>query len=498
MFSPDIPQAPPCALIQRSMNPLELSPKQFRDLAAEVVQISAEYLSTLNHRRVFPSTSGAETERLFTENAPEHGFGESALAALADVITHSRAQNGRFFGYVQGSAEPVAALGDSLASVLNQNMTAWRSSPAGVTIERTVVRWLAEALGCSAFSGTLTGGGSAANLMALAMARESKIPANDSGMFGGEPAVIYASEQIHMSIPKAVAMLGIGRQNLHYIPCDDAYRMLPSELERAITADKARGRKPIAVVSSAGTVNTGSIDPLAEIAAITHAHGLWFHVDGAYGALAALAVPEKFHGLTEADSISLDPHKWLFQPLDCGCLLYRDLETARKTFSYTGAYARQLSSDPIEGFAFFEESMELSRRFRALKLWLSLRYHGLQSFRSAIRTNLDQAQRLAGAIDACGDLELSGPVELSAVCFRHMVSKNACEGERNHFNLALLKKIVGRGKIYLSNAELRGKFCLRACIVNHLTTDADIDAVVPEVLAAALELASQEQINPTP
>jgi glutamate/tyrosine decarboxylase-like PLP-dependent enzyme len=322
------------------------------------------------------------------------------------------------------------------------------------------------------------------------MARESKISANDAGMFGRETAVIYASEEVHMSIPKAAAVLGIGRENLHYIPCDDLYRMLPSELDRAIAADKARSRKPFAVIASAGTVNAGAIDPLTEIAAVARAHGLWFHIDGAYGALAALAVPEKFRGLAEADSLSLDPHKWLFQPLDCGCLLYRDSEIARKTFSFTGAYAKQLSSDPIEGFAFFEESMELSRRFRALKLWLSLRYHGLRAFRDAIRNNLDQAQHLAAAIKQNAELEVVAPVELSAVCFRHLVSQGAAEEERNAFNLNLLKKVVSRGKIYLSNAELRGRFCLRACIVNHLTTDADIDAVVPEVLAAATDISS--------
>src|SRR5438067_4603470 len=421
------------------MNPVEVSPNHFRDLATDVVNLAAEYLSTLHQRQVFPSSSGAETEGLFAGKAPEEGAGEGALDALSGVIAHSRAQNGRFFGYVQGSAEPVAALGDFVASVLNQNMTAWRSAPAGVTIERTVVRWLAEAIGCRRFTGTLTGGGSAANLMALAMARESRVPANDRGMFGSNEAkaVIYASEQAHMSIPKAVAMLGIGRENLRYIPCDDAYRMLPSELDRAIAEDKSRGRKPIAVVASAGTVNTGSIDPLMEIAEIARAHDLWLHIDGAYGALAALAVPEKFRGLAEADSLSLDPHKWLFQPLDCGCLLYRDPEIARKTFAYTGAYAKQLSSDPIEGFAFFEESMELSRRFRALKLWLSLRYHGLQAFRAAIRMNLDQAQRLTTAIKARDELELSGPVELSAVCFRHIISHDATEEARNHFNLKL-------------------------------------------------------------
>ena len=470
------------------MNPLILSPDHFRKLAADVVALTAGYLSTLDARPVFPPTSGAETEQLFAENAPELGLGNGALEGLVDVLAHSRAQNGRFFGYVQGSADPVAALGDLVASILNPNITAWRSSPAGVTIERTVVGWLAEAIGCASFSGTLTGGGSAANLMALAMARESRIPANDRGIFSAGTGVVYASEQVHMAIPKAVAMLGIGRENLRYVRCDDAYRMRPSELDRAIAADKMLGRRPIAVVASAGTVNTGSIDPLSETAAIARAHNLWLHVDGAYGALAAIAAPKKFVGLADADSVSLDPHKWLYQPLDCGCLLYRDAEIARKTFAYTGSYARQLSSDPIEGFAFFEESMELSRRFRALKLWLSLRHHGLQAFRAAIRKNLDQAQRLATAIKSSDDFELVAPVELSAVCFRHLATYDVSEQARNRFNLALLKKVVSRGRIYLSNAELTGRFCLRACIVNHLTDDKDIDTVIPELLSAASEL----------
>ena len=470
------------------MRPLEFSADDFRRVAEQVSDLSAEYLSALGQRGIFPATSGAETERFFALDLPEKGMGDQALAALRTVMDHSRAQNGRFFGYVQGPGEPVAALGDLFASVINQNMTAWRSSPAGVTLERTVVGWLAEAIGCKGFTGTLTGGGSPANLMGLAMAREARTPANECGLWGANAGVIYASEQIHMAVPKAVAMLGIGRDHLRYIACDDAYRMIPSELECAIREDEARGRTPIAVVASAGTVNTGAVDPLRAIAEIARAHGIWMHVDGAYGALAAVAAPEKFDGLALVDSLSLDPHKWLYQPIDCGCLLYRDLDMARQTFKYTGTYAKQLSSDPIEGFAFFEESMELTRRCRALKLWLSLRYHGLESFRKAIRSDLEHAQQLARAIDAAPALERLAPVELSAVCFRYLLRGDASEEERNAFNLALLKSIIRRGRVYLSNAELKGKFCLRACIVNHLTTDADIDIVVPEVLAAAKEL----------
>lgn len=472
------------------MDPLDISSEQFQQLAARIVELAREWIFTQNARPIFPATSGESCERLFAVDLPERGMGAEALTGLRDVMAHSRAQNGRFYGYVQGPGEPVAALGDLLASVVNQNMTAWRSSPAGVTIERTVVRWLAEAVGCRGFFGTLTGGGSAANLMGLTMAREAKTPANEHGLRGAPPGAIYASDEVHMAVPKAVAMIGIGRENLRMIRCDAAYRMIPSQLEQTIRRDRAQGLVPIAVVASAGTVNTGAIDPMREIAGIARAQNAWMHIDGAYGALASIAKPEKFDGLALADSVSLDPHKWMYQPLDCGCLLYRDLGMARQTFKYTGDYAKQLSTDPVEGFAFFEESIELSRRFRALKLWLSWRYHGLEAFREAIERDLGHAQRLAAAVSRCPDLELCNDVELSAVCFRHRMNENASEQERNRFNTAVLKLLIARGRIYLSNSVLKGRFCLRACIVNHLTRDSDVDAVVPEVLAAAQEVNS--------
>ncbi|PYV61869.1 MAG: pyridoxal-dependent decarboxylase [Acidobacteria bacterium] len=467
------------------MKSLEISPDEFRRLAEKVADLAAEYLREMDSRPIPPSITGEEVERLFRTPLSEQGIGEESLSGLRDVIEHSRAQNGRFFGYVLGSGEPVASVADLLASVLNQNVTAWRSGPAAVTVERTVVGWLAQAIGCAGFRGSLTGGGSSANLMGLAMAREAKMPANEAGSRGAPQAVIYASEEVHMSIPKSVALLGIGRKNLRLISTDSNFRLIPDELERAIQHDKAEGRIPIAVVASAGTVNTGSIDPLAQIAEIARGHGLWMHVDGAYGALAAIAAPGKFVGMDLADSLSLDPHKWLYQPLDCGCLLYRDVNAAHAAFAHTGDYAKALTNDPIEGFAFFEESLELSRRFRALKLWLSLRYHGLQAFRDAIQKDLDLAQRLASSIAKRPDMQLLAPVELSAVCFRYIGDKSLSEDELNRHNAAILKQVVKQGRVYRSNATLLGTFSLRACIVNHRTTADDVDMVVSEVLAAA-------------
>jgi aromatic-L-amino-acid decarboxylase len=467
------------------MNPVEISPDQFRRLAERVTQLAAGYLEELDGLPIAPATSGEETARLFRSALPEQGFGEEALEALPEVLRLSRAPSPRFFGYVLGSGESVAAISDLLASTLNQNVTAWRSGPAATTIEQTVVEWLSQSIGCPGFRGHLTGGGSSANLMGLAMAREARMPSNEPGVRGG--GVVYASDEVHMSIPKSVALLGIGRDNLRLIRTDDSFQMIPEELDRQMDRDKRAGKVPVAVVACAGTVNTGAIDPIRRIAAIARRYGAWLHVDGAYGALAAIAEQGKFDGLDLADSISLDPHKWLYQPLDCGCVLYRSADEAQKTFAHSGEYARALSKDPVEGFAFFEESLELSRRFRALKLWMSLRYHGFAAFRESIRKDLSQAQRLSIAVKAEPQMELLAPVELSAVCFRHRGRDGSDEADLNRFNAELLQRIVRRGRIYLSNSSLHGKFCLRACIVNHRTKDVDIDAVVPEVLAAALE-----------
>jgi glutamate/tyrosine decarboxylase-like PLP-dependent enzyme len=435
-------------------------------------------LRSLDSLPTFPETNGTQTAHLFGGPSPEEGLGSEALNALSDVLALSRPPSPRFFGYVLGSGEPVAAAADLLASVLNQNLTAWRSGPAAISIERTVVNWIANAIGCKSFSGSLTGGGSSANTMALAMAREAKLPGNESG---AQPAIIYASSEVHMSIPKAMALIGLGRNNLRLIPVDANFQMDISALQRAIEDDRRAGKKAIAIVANGGTTNTGAIDDLAVLAQVAHDHKLWFHIDGAYGVLAALAIPGKFRGLELADSLSLDPHKWLYQPLDCGLLLYRDAAIARQTFAYSGDYTKSLQADPIESFCFFEESQELSRRFRALKVWLSLRYHGFDAFRKSIQLDLDHAQLLAKLIKQDSRLELLAPVPLSAVCWLWREGDDA-------FNTRLLKRIVQRGRVYISNATINSRFALRACFVNHRTTDKDVEAIVEETIAAANDL----------
>lgn len=470
------------------MKPIHISPEQFQLLSESILAIATDYLKEMDSRTISPMGGGVEVANIFRTALPELGFHEQAISRLRDVVLHSRAQNGRFYGYVLGSGDPAAAAVDLLCSVLNQNVTAWRSSPAAATLEQTVVGWLAEAVSCGGFHGILTGGGSAANMMSLAMARETKVPANKMGLPPKAPLAVYASTEVHMSIPKAIALLGIGRDNLRLIPVDDSFRMVPEELERRMGRDAELGIIPVAVIGTAGTVNTGAIDPLSDLADIAARHRAWFHVDGAYGALSATVNPLKFSGMARADSISLDPHKWLYQPIDCGCLLYCDPSAARRAFAQAGDYVRPIGDNPIESYAFFDESLELSRRFRALKLWFSLQYHGFAAFRSSIEKDLRHAKRLEASIRRIRELQLLAPVELSAVCFRYVGDGSLSEDDLNQLNVEILRRVIQRGQVYLSNATLHFKFCLRACIVNHRTTDADIDSVPTEVLTAAREV----------
>lgn len=458
------------------MTALHISDQDLSQLIDAATELAKEYWRGLGDRPALPRTDAAQTAQLFTRPWAEMGLGAAVLQDFRAIADHGRPSGPKFFAYVLGSGEPVGAIGDLLASVLNQNVTAWRSAPAAVPIERMVVGWLAEAVDCGGFAGSLCGGGSAANLMALAMAREAKLPANEDG---ARPGIVYASAEVHMAVPKAVALLGLGRRNLRLIPVDAEFRLRIDLLEAAIAADRAAGKTPIAIVANAGAVNTGAIDPLGAIADIAERESLWLHVDGAYGGLAALAAPEKFRGLARADSLTLDAHKWLYQPVDCGCLLYRDRAAARAAFTHSGDYVRVLDANPAEGTPFFEESMELSRRFRALKLWLSLQYHGRAAYRAAIAQDLAHAQLLAREIAAEPALELVASVPLSAVCFRHRTGDNA----------AILKRVIARGRVYIANATINGAFVLRACFVNHRAGEDDVRAIVSEVLAAAAETA---------
>jgi glutamate/tyrosine decarboxylase-like PLP-dependent enzyme len=358
------------------------------------------------------------------------------------------------------------------------------------------VRWLGSLIRYDDNAkGLLTSGGSMANMIALLIASRHKggVEAAHKGLWNaGAPMTIYASEEVHMSIAKAADILGFGRDQVRVVGCDERQRMRVDQVRTQIKADLKNGLRPFCVVASAGTTNTGAVDPLVEIAEVARESDLWFHVDGAYGAPGVLDQRKShlFAGLERADSVSLDPHKWLFVPVDAGCLLFRDPVAAARAFSTEDAdYIKVHGLTEDAAFAYWDYGIELSRRFRALKVWLTLNYYGVHRLSEAIVEDNSLAAYLGELVFQADDFELLAPVELSICCFRY-VKKDASEAELDRLNAQIMAAVQKSGRAYLSNATVNGKFALRACITNFRTTKADIEETLAVVRKAARSLAT--------
>ena len=484
---------------------LDPSAEEIRAMGDAAVDWMATYCAALRDLPVYPQTSSAARRAKLAEPLPQAGrpFAELLDRFRGEVVPGSR-HNGhpRFFGYVSAPGTAVAALADLLASTLNANLTAWRSAPAPVEIERQTIDWIREALGCPpGWGGLFTSGGSLANFTALAAARHRHCGAavNETGMATvARPLRVYISSEGHHSTDKAAALLGLGRENVVRIPADGDLRLDVRDLELRIAADRAAGRDPFCVVASAGTVVSGAIDPLAEIAAVARREGLWLHVDGCYGGFARLApsVRARFVGIELADSIALDPHKWLYLPADCGCLLYRDPEAVGSAFALGADYTRIAQTDAREAFAFWDYGPELTRRFRALKVWMTFAHVGAPALGEAIEANLDCARHLAELVAASGDFEMLAPVELSIFCFRHLgPGGNRTSGrpeveerQLDSWNERLLQALQYGGSSYLSNATVGGRFALRGCVLNYRTTRRDMEILLDDLRREAAAL----------
>jgi aromatic-L-amino-acid/L-tryptophan decarboxylase len=490
---------------ERRAATLDLEEAELREVARLFEGLAAEYVSRPEALPVFPETSAARVAELFGRELPSEPLGLEALARdCREVLRHSR-QNGhpRMFGYVASPAAPVGAFASLLAAALNSNVTSWRSAPSATAVERTVVRWLAEMIGYAgrglneSCGGLLTSGGSMANLNALFVAHRSKSrDASRAGLWNaGAPMTVYASDQIHLSIPKAADVLGLGRDNVRAVPSDAGFRLDVRALREMIDADARSGLRPFCVVASAGTVSTGAVDPLGEMARVARERSLWFHVDGAYGALAASAATKRalFKGLDEADSVSLDPHKWLYTPLDCGCLLYREPGVARAAFAGTEeGYIKIFEQGEDEAHAFWDYGVELSRPFRALKVWAILCYYGARRVGEAIAEDCSMAEYMAERVGASEEFELMAPVTLGICCFRYAPrdirrGPEESEAKLDELNERVMRRVQRGGEAYVSNAVLRGRFALRASVTNFRTTRRDIDLTLEAVRRAGNE-----------
>jgi glutamate/tyrosine decarboxylase-like PLP-dependent enzyme len=491
---------------------LDLPPGELEELGRAFGRLALEYLSRPEALPVFPDTSAERLSGLFGGGLPSEGAGLEALTrACAEVFRQSR-QNGhpRMFGYVASPATPVGAFASLAAAALNSNVTSWRSAPGPTEVERTAVRWLAELIGFKGeglnegCGGLLTSGGSMANLNALFVAHRTHAhDASRRGLWGERaPSTLYASDQVHLSIPKAADILGLGREQVRAVPSDEKFCIDVRLLRERVKADVRAGLRPFCVVASAGTVSTGAVDALDEVARVAREHSLWFHVDGAYGALAASTGAKRalFKGIEEADSVSLDPHKWLYTPLGAGCLLFREPGRARTAYASTEeGYIKVFEREESEAFAFWDYGTELSRPFRALKVWATLSYYGVKRVSAAIEEDCALASYMAERVNASEEFELLAPVTLGICCFRYVpadarpgleddAKREELNARLDDLNERVMQRVQRGGEAYVSNAILRGRFALRASITNYRTTRRHIDLTLDTIGRAAREL----------
>ena len=467
---------------------LLLSEEEIREAAVLLGEALGSYQSSLEDRPVFPDLDRGAIRRILDEPLPEEGipwreifreFGEE-LVPNSTHIAHPR-----YLAYVIGSPHGIAPFAEAMAAALNQNCAIWQLSPIASAIEQKVLAWFREIFGMPAEgAGYLTSGGSMANWSGVLAARDWRLGEDARGaglQRGGPPLVLYASDEVHGSIDKAAAMMGLGVDNVHRIPTNDRLEMRVDAVEQAIARDRRDGKLPFCLVASAGTITTGAIDPIGELSELCRREDLWLHVDGAYGAFTVLTERLAPHvrdaGL--ADSLALDPHKLLFNPLEAGCVLYRDSDAPHRSFDFTASYiAKPADPDFID---FSEYGPELSRGFKALKVWWALRVFGRHAYTRAIDRLLDLAQVMARRIEDEPSLELMAPVNLTAVCLR--VRDLDDDGQAR-----LVLKLRDSGIGLLGPARVRGRAGLRACMTNLRTNESDVDQVVSAVVRLAREL----------
>ena len=478
----------------------DMDPEAFREAAHAVVDLMADYLAGVEDLPVLPPIEPGSIRPSLAASPPNDP--ETLAAILRDVestvvpnATHW--QHPGFFAYFASTASGPGILGEMLAAVLAQNAMLWRTSPIGTELESVVVDWLRQALGLpEGFDGLLTDTASTSSLIALAAAREAA--GLDAAALGladrGEPRV-YASAEAHSSIEKACMTLGIGRAGLRKIPVDAGFRLRVDALEGAIAEDRAAGLNPIAIVATLGTTGSTSVDPVAEVARVADREQLWLHVDAAYAGAVALepSLRAPFAGWERADSIVMNPHKWLFTPLDASLLLTRRMDRLRAAFSLVPEYLRTLDrAAPVRDYN--EYQPQLGRRFRALKLWILIRWFGIDGLRRRIVHHIAFGQQFGRWVDADPDWELLAPVPFSTVCFRWRPSRLVGREDEpdvrvllDERNAAIMDAVNRTGEVFLSHTRLADRFTIRLSVGN-LRTEGRHVARAWELLRREAEL----------
>jgi aromatic-L-amino-acid/L-tryptophan decarboxylase len=477
---------------------MQLSEQEFRRLGYRAVDMAAGYLAELPDRPVFHRMEETERQALMHMPLPAAPLsGDEILNLLVERILPHPMGNGhpRFFGWVNSPPAMLAVITEMLAAAMNPSCAG--GDHAAIYLEHCVIRWLIRLLGLpeEESAGLLVSGGSAASLTALAAARHRAlsrlgIDVRKQGVGRAHARLrLYASSEAHSSVQKAVELLGLGSESIRWIAADAEFRISLDGLRQAIREDREQGWHPFCIVASAGTVQTGAIDPLEALASLAAEWNLWLHVDGAYGGAAMLDPNSKavFAGIERADSIALDPHKWLSVPVECGCLLVRDGALLRDTFSLVPSYLRTEAGKGIGNLPWFAEyGFQQTRGFRALKLWVTLAHAGTSGLARQIARQIALARYLEKSIAAAPDFELRSKGQLSIVCFRYVSQELAGNEEAvDALNKRIMEYMQAQGTAFLTNTMLAGRFALRACILHYATTERDLDTMLQAVRDAA-------------
>jgi glutamate/tyrosine decarboxylase-like PLP-dependent enzyme len=473
--------------------------EEFRRLGHRMLDDVIEYLATRREQPVWQAMPDS-VRASFHETLPMEPIGaEAAYIEFAEKVRPYPNGNNhpRFWGWVQGTGTPLAMMADMLAAAMNPHMAGFDQAPA--LVEKQVLAWLAELMGMPReSSGVLVSGGTIANLIGLAVARHAKagFDIREHGLqeYRGPRLVFYASAETHGWCQKAAELLGLGNSAFRRVQVGRDYRMDVAALRTLMESDRRENMRPFCVVGNAGTINTGAIDDLRAIAKVCREEELWFHVDGAFGALTRLS-PELralVAGIEEADSLALDLHKWMYLPFEVGCVLVRDAAAHRNAFAHKQSYLTGMDRGVIAGgLPFADRGIELTRSFRALKVWMSLKAHGVKAFTRLIEQNVAQAQYLAGLIESRADLELLADVPLNVVCFRYRPA-DCAENSLNGVNQELLMRLQESGIAVISSTVLDGKFALRAAITNHRSKREDFQILVDAVVKIGASTAEEK------
>ncbi|HUF31138.1 MAG TPA: aspartate aminotransferase family protein [Gemmatimonadaceae bacterium] len=487
-------------------SPLDLPPERFRALGHDLVDQMAELLEQMPTGPVRQGAGLTDVrEALGRGSVPREGIEPGALLdETVELLRGHSLYNGhpRFFGFITSSAAPIGALAELIAATINQNVGGYSLSPMATEIEAQTVRWIAELVGMpKGSSGVLVSGGNMANIAGVWAARAHMLGGDvrARGIRDLPPLRIYASAATHTWIQKSADLSGIGTDAIRWIAIDDEERIRPDALREAIARDLAAGDRPMVIVGTAGSVSTGAIDPLGELASIAREHDIWFHVDGAYGAPAAM-LPDAPHDLTalsRADSVAVDPHKWLYAPIEAGCILVRDPQLLRDAFSYHPPYYPDAIEDPDPPLYYHEWSPQNTRGFRALKIWLGLRQVGRSGYEQMIAEDIRLAKRMYEMAEAQEELEATS-VGLSICTFRYVgkgygLSGMTSQDELNALNKSIMERLQAEGRAFLTNAVINGDFLLRACIVNFRTGEEDVRALIEEVVRVGRDLIGKEE-----